>query len=237
MPTIWNRVPSESNHLCPMLRAITLNMAVKKNSTKPVNPSNFLWALKCSLSSTRLTPFDFNSQQDMSEILQVVLDELRGVSLATSSLISNTLRTTVSCNICLCYSVSDENLDILPLQASTATQTSLKQFLSPEILSSGNNWFCPPCKTLSESTRETCVMNSAPILAIQLCYFSNRGSQLVKDETLVSCTQTELGQYLTVPITIEDEVSSNLCNGKLVSNVKESYLNNTTSYILFYSKV
>ena len=47
----------------------------------------------------------------------------------------------------------------------------------------------------------------APILAIQLCHFSNRGSQLVKDETLVSCTQTQLGQYLTVPITIEGEVS------------------------------
>ena len=28
-----------------------------------------------------------------------------------------------------------------------------------------------------------------------------------------------------------------LCSDKLVSNVEESYLNNTTSYILFYSKV
>ena len=74
MPTLWNRVPSESNHLSPMLRTISLNMAVKKNSTKPIDPSNFLWALKRSLSSTRVTPFDFNSQQDVAEILQVVLD-------------------------------------------------------------------------------------------------------------------------------------------------------------------
>ena len=113
-------------------------------------------------------------------------------------------------------------------------------------------------------------MNSAPILAIQLCCFSNRGGQLVKDETLVSCTQSQMGQYLTVLITIEDEVlfinkysliaAINhsgtlsrghyctcikdlhspcwyLCNDKLVSNVEESYLNNTTLYILFYSKV
>ena len=95
-------------------------------------------------------------------------------------------------------------------------------------------------------------------------------NQLVKDETLISCTQSQLGQYLTVPITIEDEVSFinkysliatinhsgtlsrghywacikdlhspcwYLCNDKLVSNVEESYLNNTTLYILFYSKV
>ena len=107
-----NRVSSESNHLSPILRAISLNMAVKKNCTKPIDPSNFLWALKRSLSSTRVTPFDFNSQQDVAEILQVVLDELKGVSLAASSLISNTLRTTVSCDTCLCSSVSEENLDM-----------------------------------------------------------------------------------------------------------------------------
>ena len=113
-------------------------------------------------------------------------------------------------------------------------------------------------------------MNSAPILAIQFCRFSNQGGQLVKDETLVSCTQSQVGQYLTVPITIEDEVSFinkysliatinhsvtlsrghywacikdlhspswYLCNDKLVSNVEESYRNNSTSYILFYRKV
>ena len=56
-----------------MLQAISLNMAVKKNS---IDPSNFLWALKCNLSNTREVPFDFNSQQDVAEILQVVLDEL-----------------------------------------------------------------------------------------------------------------------------------------------------------------
>ena len=124
--------------------------------------------------------------------------------------------------------------------------------------------------SLSESTRESCFMNSALILAIQLCRFSNRGGELIKDKTLVSCTQRQLSQYLTVPITIEDEVSFinkysliatinhsstlsrehywgcikdlhlhfwYLCNDKLVSNVEETYLNNTTSYIIFYSKV
>ena len=118
---------------------------------------------------------------------------MRGVSLAASSLISNTLRTTVSCNTCLCSSVTEETLDILSLQVSTGIQTSLKQYLSPEILTSGNKWFCPLCNTLSESTRETCVMNYALILVIQLCRFSNQGGQLVKDETLVSCTQSQVG--------------------------------------------
>ena len=39
VPNLWSRVPSESNTLSPMLQAISLNIAVKKNSTKPVDPS------------------------------------------------------------------------------------------------------------------------------------------------------------------------------------------------------
>ena len=50
-------------------------------------------------------------------------------------------------------------------------------------------------------------MNSAPILIIQLCPFSNQGGQLVKNENFFSCTQSESNKDLTVPITIEDEVS------------------------------
>ena len=73
-----------------MLQAISLNMAIKKNSSKPVDPSNILSALKCKLSNLRGVPFDFNTQQDVAEILQVVLDELKDVSLAASQSISNT---------------------------------------------------------------------------------------------------------------------------------------------------
>ena len=110
IPTLWNRVPLESNTLSPMLRAISLNMAVKKNSNKPVDPSNILWTLKRNLSNLRGVPFDFNTQKDVAEILQVFLDELKGVSLAASQLISNTQKITVSCNNCLCFSESEQNL-------------------------------------------------------------------------------------------------------------------------------
>ena len=89
-PNLWNRVPSESNTLLPILQAIRLNMAVKKNSTKPVDPSNFLWALNCKLSTIRGVPFNYNTQQDVVEILQVVLDELKGISIAASHLLCNT---------------------------------------------------------------------------------------------------------------------------------------------------
>ena len=90
VPNLWNRVPSESNTILPMLLAISFNMTAKKNSTKPVDPSNFLWALKRKLSIIRGVSLNFNTQQDVAEILQVVLDELKGISIAASHLICNT---------------------------------------------------------------------------------------------------------------------------------------------------
>ena len=65
VPNLWSRVPSESNTLSPMLQAISLNMAVKKNSTKAVDPSNLLWALKRKLSIIRGVFFDFDFTLDL----------------------------------------------------------------------------------------------------------------------------------------------------------------------------
>ena len=50
-------------------------------------------------------------------------------------------------------------------------------------------------------------MNSSPILGIQLCHFPNQCGQLVKDETLITCTQSQPAQYLTASITTESEIS------------------------------
>ena len=49
---------------------------------------------KTQTANIRVVTFDFNTQQNVVEILQVVLDELKGVSLAVSQLIPNTQKTT-----------------------------------------------------------------------------------------------------------------------------------------------
>ena len=69
-------------------------------------------------------------------------------------------------------------------------------------------WYFALFVSNSERALGNCVINSAPILAIQVWRFSNQGGELVKDETLVSCTQSQPGQDFTVPITIENEFSS-----------------------------
>ena len=79
----------ESTQLSPLLKSIALNMAIKEKSAVPVYPSDFLWVLKHKISSTRSAPFDFKSQHDVADILQIVFDELKGSSLRTDELFSS----------------------------------------------------------------------------------------------------------------------------------------------------
>ena len=107
LPSLWIIVPSESSSLSPLLKSIALNMKIKSRSNKPVDPSNFLWALSRKISESRHVPFNFNSQQDAAEVLQSVIDELKGTSVAASDLISNTIRINNSCNQYFCFSAKE----------------------------------------------------------------------------------------------------------------------------------
>ena len=84
----------------------------------------------------------------MEEILQVVLDELKDISIAGRHLVCNTQKITVSFNTCSCSSVSEENLDLVTLQVSADIQTSMNQFLKLGILTSQKKWFFPSCDLL-----------------------------------------------------------------------------------------
>ena len=127
-PSLWNRVPSESPSLSPILRSVTLNTETKSRFNKPVDPSNFLWALTRKISKSRHAPFNFNSQQDAVEMLQFVIDELKGTSVVAIDLISNTIRINVSCNECFCFSAQEEKLDILTIPWSPNINSSFPNF-------------------------------------------------------------------------------------------------------------
>ena len=70
-------------------------MSFLKCKTSPIDPSNFLWALKNKITKDHGSPFNFNNQQDVPEILQTVIDELKGISQVADNIISSTLQTLV----------------------------------------------------------------------------------------------------------------------------------------------
>ena len=70
-------------------------MSLLKRKTSSIDPSNFLWALRNTIIRDHGLSFNSNSQQDVPEILQIVIDELKGIS-------QQYLQTSVTCNVCLC---------------------------------------------------------------------------------------------------------------------------------------
>ena len=72
IPLLWRTSSAEFAQLSPLLKLIALNMAIKERSTVPIDPSNFLWAFKSKISSTHSALFDFNSLEEVAEILQEV---------------------------------------------------------------------------------------------------------------------------------------------------------------------
>ena len=126
----------------------------------PNDLSNFLWAFKHKMLSTHSAPFDFDSQQDVAEILQVVFDELKGTSMATEDLRSNTLRTTVACNSCFCSAVREEKQDIVSIPiAADNIHISLEEFISCELLTLENEWFSPSCISVRKKSKILLLFN------------------------------------------------------------------------------
>ena len=133
--------------------------------------SNFLWAFKHKISSLHSAPFDFDSQQDVAEILQVVFDELKRTSITTEDLLSNTLRTIFVCNCCFCSAVREEKQDIVSIPMAGNIHISLEKFISCELLTVENEWFCPSCNFCKERIKDTSVIQFAPVLVIHLKHF------------------------------------------------------------------
>ena len=130
-------------------------MSPLKRQTTPLDPSNSLWALHRKLSTNKQVSFQFNTQQDVTEILQVVLDELKGDLAIASNIVATSVRTSTTCDICGCCNIDEVKLDIIPLPLAKSISLSLDRYLSSENLTGATNGFCPACSGFMDSTRET----------------------------------------------------------------------------------
>ena len=181
-------------------------MSLLKHSSSSLDPSNFLRALAQKLSITRGIQFDFNTQQDVPEILEVILDELIGLSPLADSILSTTIRSSLSCDSCLCESVTEEKLGILQLQPEKYISSSLNRFLRSVSLSGEDQWLCPNCSVKRESSKEYSILSCGKVLIVQLKRFSRCRGSIIKDTKQVHCLP-EPTHILSVPVHSSDSVS------------------------------
>ena len=172
--------------LSPLTRAVTLNMSLLKRRTIPLDPCNFLLALHRKLSTNKLVPFQFNTQQYVPEIRQVVFDELNGHSIIASDILATSVRTSTTCDTCGCCNIDEVKLDIIPLPLPKSISLSLDRYLSSENLTGVNKWFCPACNGIMGSMRETRIVDLGSILVLQPLRYDNFKGVVIKNNMRVN---------------------------------------------------
>ena len=177
-------------------------MSFLKRQTTPLDPSSFLWALHRKLSTNKQVPFQFNTQQDVPEILQVVFNELKGHSTIASNILATSVRTSTTCDTCGCYNIDVVKLDIIPLPLAKSISLSLDRHLSSENLTGVNKWFCPACNGFMDSTRETRIFDSGGVLVFQLLSYDNFKGAVIKNNMRVNCCS----ETLRLPIAADEQV-------------------------------
>ena len=263
LPSFWCHDPTQSGVISPLIRALTLNLSLLKKRSSPVDPSNFLRAFQNKISEKRGTPFNINSQQDVPEMLQFLLDELTGCSAVADGIISSSLVRTTTCNLCFCSSSNEDKHNIICLPLTNSLQASINKLLEPEHLKGSNKWFCNSCNTLQDSIRDCKFVTCGTVLIFQLNRFTNSQGNLIKDNRKVKCPS----ECLSIPVWSDDDLSLNRkfklratinhsgtlnsghywafiktagnngwrkCNDSTISKVSFKDLSNDSSYIFIY---
>ena len=137
LPNFYSLESSEHDKILPLFRAVNLNKPLLKRKTSPNYCSTFLWAVRNKITKDRRSSFKFNSQQDVPEILQIVIDELKGIYQVADNIISSTLQTSVTCNVCLGFNIQEEKIDIITLPLTSSVPESFKKVWSLK------NWQVP----------------------------------------------------------------------------------------------
>ena len=194
----------------------------------PIDPSNFLVALQSIISKNRGTNFNINTQQDAQEILEIVLEELKGTSVIADNIISSSLSTTITCKNCFSESKTETKYNIIQLPLSNSIKASFQSFFSPENLIGENRWFCTLCDSLQESFKVTEFSNCGSVIIFHLLRFFNFGAKLIKDNRKVSLFK----DTLTIPVQVDERVTINR-SFKLKATINHSGTFNAGHYWAF----
>ena len=205
VPSFWCQWGWESGFILPLIRAMTLNMSLLKRRTTPLDSSNLLWALSRELFTNKQVLFQFTTQQDVPEILQVVLDELKGHSTIASNILAIWVRNSTTCDTRGCSNIKEVKLDIIPLPLAKFICLPLERFLSSESLTGDNKWFCPARNGFIDSKykrdQETKIVDSGSILILQLLRYDNFKGAVIKNNRVNYCSETP-----RLSISVDDQV-------------------------------
>ena len=259
----WSTLPalaSEEHHISPLVAAYCQIMFFLKSSKNPIDPSCFLDAFSRFMVSMGRDDFVVNSQQDVPEVLNYLLDNFCGISVLSQDQIKVVIRNRITCTNCL---QSDDREDIhmiLKLNVAGNVNSAFNNYLNEEVLL---NRECPVCLSKQNASLEKRVVVAGKYVIIHLKRYLLNDGGWVKDMSLVNC----VSEQLSFSVDLDDEVQCRksyhlvasichsgtlaaghytahvlhkqdsqwlLCNDKAVLPIQSSEIDNKHSYVLFY---
>ena len=231
IPSFWHQQSSQTGTISPLVKAFTLNLSLLGKRNSPIDPSNFLRTFQRKISEKRGAPFNINTQQDVPEIFQILLDELKGYSPVAEGIISSSIVRSTTCDNCFSFSLREEKHDIISIPLCDSLPSSLELFLKPEELRDNNKWFCVACNSLQDSVRECKFVNCGTVIIFQLNRYINEGKNVFKDNRKVLCPS----EVLNVPVHIDEHLSVSR-KFKLKATINHSGTINAGHYWAFIKK-
>ena len=202
----WN-VESEEQNISPLVAAYCQIMFLLKSSKNPIDPSCFLDAFSRFTVSMERGDFVVNSQQDVPEVLNYILDNFCGVSVLAQDQIKVVIRNRITCMNCL---QSDDRDDIhmimkfdihmiMKLNVAGNVNSAFGNFLNEEVILDCE---CPVCLYKHNASLEKRVVVAGKYLIIHLKRYLLDDGGWVKDMSLVNCVM----EQLSFSIDLDDEV-------------------------------
>jgi len=116
-------------------------------------------------------------------VLDTILNTVKGISPFVSDIVSITLKSTSSCNICHCSNTEEDCTNMLSLPVNRSVSVSLAERLR-SVAS-----VCPICFSNNSSTRDTQIVFSGSYVIFQLERFSYVEGRPIRNPTIVDCSE------------------------------------------------
>ena len=146
-PVLWSSNDQIKSTLYSSVRKIIFQLHSAKS---PTDPSFFLKSLKDAFIRESRS-YDLHAQQDVAEVLELLLEELAGPSIISSTAYNIKSLTSTICHTCHQLNRTEDILPILRLPVLKDFPTSPVKVLETESLIGSNAPYCNICCGIRES--------------------------------------------------------------------------------------
>ena len=166
----WSHLTPEQSSKSSFLGTFQKIMSSIRISKRAIDPSSFLVALQSIVIKSGNTKFEFNKQQDASEVLEHVINELSKNSIVASEMLKVQSKTTSTCDFCSYSQEREVNSVILHLPVSNSVQASLLRFLQ----SGQDESFCHACSLRRNMATDHAIISCSRYVIIELNRFCTK---------------------------------------------------------------